>query len=298
MNLLFTQRFTLFISNPMAATIQVVLRTDKENSRGEAPLYLRIIKHRKVNNISTGIRLQSKYWDDNKKCVKPSYPNSSRLNSYIIKLLIEYRAKLLEAEQQQLTISGRSLKEQITGSPTADFFIVGLEMAERYQVAGKIGTRDLMRSVLKKISTFIGSDKLPLGDIKENWLRKYETYLIEKLRNKPNTVHKDMKHIRRIFNEAIRRDLIRSELSPFLRYKLKSGRSHKEHLTMDELNIFAAVQLPIDSKLALVRDMFVFSSYTGGLRVSDVLLLRWKNLIEGRIMLQIKKTKKLFELIE
>lgn len=274
----------------MAATMQVVLRTDKENARGEAPLYLRIIKHRKVSNLSTGIRLQTKCWDDAKKRVKPSHPNSARLNALLNKLITEYSDKLLEAEQQQLTISVKSLKEKITGSAAAEFFAVGNEMIQRYLVAGKIGTRDLMRSVLKNVKDFIRSDKPFLTDITEQWLRKYEEYLIETLHNKPNTVHRDMKNIRRVFNEAVRRDLIGSEHNPFSKYKFKADQTHREHLTMEELNRFAVANLPVGNRLALTKDMFVFSAYAGGLRISDVLLLRWGNLADGRVVLRIRKT--------
>lgn len=45
-----------------------------------------------------------------------------------------------------------------------------------------------------------------------------------------------------------------------------------------------------NDKMALHRDMFIFAAYTGGLRVSDVLKLKWKNLDKTHIHITIKKT--------
>ena len=38
------------------------------------------------------------------------------------------------------------------------------------------------------------------------------------------------------------------------------------------------------------RNMYVFSAYAGGLRISDILLLKWKNFDGERILMQTKKT--------
>ena len=42
--------------------------------------------------------------------------------------------------------------------------------------------------------------------------------------------------------------------------------------------------------MGMVRDMFIFSTYAGGLRVSDVLQLQWKHYDGERIDFTIKKT--------
>ena len=42
--------------------------------------------------------------------------------------------------------------------------------------------------------------------------------------------------------------------------------------------------------MELHRDMFVFASYTGGLRISDVLKLQWKDFDGTHLNVVIKKT--------
>ncbi len=46
------------------------------------------------------------------------------------------------------------------------------------------------------------------------------------------------------------------------------------------------------SRLAEVRDMYVFSAYAGGIRVSDLLMLRWKNFDGERQHFKVLKTGK------
>mgnify|MGYP001601737053 CR=1 FL=1 len=50
---------------------------------------------------------------------------------------------------------------------------------------------------------------------------KYEQYLRVEHGNVTNTIGKDMKFIRKVFNDAIRSDVIEVDASPFRKYKLK-----------------------------------------------------------------------------
>ncbi|NQV01957.1 MAG: hypothetical protein HQ542_04890 [Bacteroidia bacterium] len=59
-----------------------MLRTDKQNSAGECPLYLRIIKNRKTSYLSIGLYLREKDWEPNSQTVKKSHGKSGRLNAY------------------------------------------------------------------------------------------------------------------------------------------------------------------------------------------------------------------------
>ena len=51
----------------MAATVEVVFRKDKINKRDESPLHIRITKNRRVKYIATGYKIQSKFWDHDRK---------------------------------------------------------------------------------------------------------------------------------------------------------------------------------------------------------------------------------------
>jgi integrase/recombinase XerD len=61
-------------------------------------------------------------------------------------------------------------------------------------------------------------------------------------------------------------------------------------LTEDELKDFGKVPTTPGTKVQLHQDMFIFASYTGGLRVSDMLLLQWKHFDGANINFTIAKT--------
>ena len=146
------------------------------------------------------------------------------------------------------------------------------------------------KSIINKIETFNGSKNLFLQDITTGFLSKYETYCRTEWENKTNTIHKDMKFIRKVYNDAIRLDLIEFQKNPFLKYKLKVEKTQRTFLTEDELTKISKVVCTKGTRLELHRDMFVFAAYAGGLRVSDVLQLKWKNLDKSHINITIKKT--------
>jgi site-specific recombinase XerD len=91
-----------------------------------------------------------------------------------------------------------------------------------------------------------------------------------------NTVHKNLRIIRTLFNHAILKGLI--EKNPFDWYKLKLEKTNRGFLTMEEINVIASSE---PSKLYLVRtrDIFLFQIYTG-LAYADLHLLKRENIIQ------------------
>jgi hypothetical protein len=65
------------------ASTKIILRTDKANSKGLSPLYLRIIKHRKSSVVAIGLRVAEKDWEPIACKVKKSHKNSARLNAFV-----------------------------------------------------------------------------------------------------------------------------------------------------------------------------------------------------------------------
>ena len=75
-----------------------------------------------------------------------------------------------------------------------------------------------------------------------------------------------------------------------IRDRIKTEKTNKTYLSEDELRAIVDLQLTPESRMELHRDMFVFAANTGGLRVSDTLLLKWNNFDGSHINFTIKKT--------
>ncbi len=122
-------------------------------------------------------------------------------------------------------------------------------------------------------------------------MAKYERYLKGTIKIKTNTIHKHLKFFRKLFNDALRLDLIEYQHNPFPKYKLKLEKTSRQFLDEDELKVIEDVQTLPGERMDLHKKMFIFASYTGGLRVSDVLKLRWQNFDGSHIHIAIHKTK-------
>ena len=67
------------------ASVKIIIRNDKINQKtGLAPLYIRIIKDRTSKFISLGIKIEPKYWNEEKMNIRKGATNYQELNNFII----------------------------------------------------------------------------------------------------------------------------------------------------------------------------------------------------------------------
>lgn len=272
------------------ATVSTVLRRDAINKNGEAPINFFVIKDRKLTKVSTGIMIDPKHWDEKKSRIKPSLKNSARLNSFLTNKFTELQDKVFEHETIAKSLTARQLKDKIYGRKPTDFFQFAEEVCQAYLTAGQVSTHVQRKGIIHKIKEFAGNGELMFQDITIPWLNKYEQFCRTKFENKTNTIHKDLKFVRLLFNKAYQQDFIDLSHNPFLKYKLKTEKTQRSFLTEEELTCIENFPATSGSRLELHRDMFVFAAYAGGLRVSDVLRLKWKNFDGVRVNITIKKT--------
>jgi len=234
--------------------------------------------------------LEQKYWSELKNAVKPSHPNSTRINSKLTNLLAELQDEIYGYETKEKSLNTAALKEKIMGKDPVDFMAFAEEVLAKYLSAGQIGTHDKNKSILNKLTTYQNGKRLDFQDMTIRFLVKYEKYLRVKIGNHPNTINNSMKFFRKVYNQAIREELIEPRKNPFDSYEMKNHKTNKAYLTEQELELFEKVDLLNESRFDLHRNMFVFASYAAGLRVSDVLRLEWKNFDGVYLHILIKKT--------
>ena len=272
---------------------KIILRTDKTNKAGEHPLYLRLIKDRKSKYIFIGQYIKLEHWDDEQKRVRKSHPNAQRLNNYIAQKISEAQGIALELESSNKYVAPQKVKNRIMGRTSESFFTFAERVILDKKLNGAVGTYNNYRSNIDKIRTFTKGRDLTLEEINVHWLKNYEMFLRNECKNKTNTIHKDLKIIRKIIYDAITEEILPYEKNPFLRYKLKAESTTKNYLTEDELSSLERLPLEPGTSKELSRNIFVFAGYTAGLRVSDILQLRWKNFDGEKIIVQTQKTSSL-----
>lgn len=272
------------------ASLTTVFRWDKLNKNEEAPIHFRLVKDRKNTHISTGIMLHKDFWDDDKGRIKNKHPHYARLTSFITNKFNELQDQLFAHETSTLSLTTLQLRDKIYGKRPEDFFTFADQVCEQYKSAGRVGTYDRTKSVIQKLREYAKGHTLSFQDITPGYLAKYENYLRTTLKNRTNTIHANLKFIRKIFNDAYRQDIIEMNINPFLKYKLKTEKTHRNFLVEEELKLVINAKITPGTRMDLHRDMFVFAAFTGGLRISDVLLLRWQDFNGSHLRIRIKKT--------
>lgn len=272
-------------------SVSIVYRKDKINKKGAAPIHLRIIKDRKVSYISTGISVTEDCWDEKNLRIKSKHKNSARFNSYISNKFTELQDQVYEHETVSKSTTTRQLKEKINGKSAVPFFPFADAAVEAYKAEGKISTHITHKATVNALREFVNSSSFMFQDMTPEFLMKYERHLKGTEKLKTNTIHKHLKFFRKLFNDALRLDMIEYQHNPFPKYKLKLEKTSRGFLTDEELKAIEDVQTVPGEKMDLHKDMFIFAAYTGGLRVSDVLKLRWQNFDGSHIHISIHKTK-------
>ena len=271
-------------------TFKLYIEKRKANKLGEAPIYLRIIKDRQKSLIAMGYKVKPDDWDDEKQRVRKSHPNSVRMNNLLAQKMAEVQGEAVKMEAEDKTANTKSLKRAARGTKGHSFLKYADRYLEELEHKAKTGTLDKAKAVIAKIRAYLGPKDLVFDEITVNWLKEFEHYLRTNLGNTTNTIHGNYKIIRRLMNEAVNEDLLPFEKNPFLRYKMKTEKTNIEYLTDEELTAIETLELPAGSKLDIHRDMYVFACYTGGIRISDILQLRWRHFDGERISIHMQKT--------
>ncbi|HMG68011.1 MAG TPA: tyrosine-type recombinase/integrase, partial [Chitinophagaceae bacterium] len=137
--------------------------------------------------------------------------------------------------------------------------------------------------------SFCKSDSLYFDDINVTLIRDFQQSLLFDCKNHVNTVNANLKVIRRLLFDAVAEGLLPFEKNPFNKIKLRGQSTKQTFLLDDELELLEKLELSKDSQLNHHRNLYIFSAYACGIRISDLLMMRWKNVSGDRLYFQIRK---------
>lgn len=276
------------------ASIKLILKKNKIDNSGEAPLYIRVIKDRKAKFISLGLKLAPNEWDEDKQKVKKNHKNSTRLNAFLSQKVADAQGDVADLERKNIPTSAKRLKEAIKGKPQVDFFEYSNNMCERTKGTVSQSTYNNYKGAIAKFKKFAGKEELYFEDITVSLLKDYAGHCSTKLGNNNTTINYAFNILSVMFKSAHREDVIPRTLYPFDKIKIKKEKSTRHYLTEEQLQQFIDYDPGEKGKAKILQDMFIFSSFAGGLRFSDVVELQWKHYNEedARIIKKIRKTRK------
>lgn len=274
----------------MSVTTKLVIRKDKQKKDGTIPIYIRLTKDRTSRFMATGIYLEEKNWDNVNGKVKKGHSNSVRVNNFLGQKLSEVQNKGFDWELEDKSIKSKSLKKEVAKSSGESFSDYFQAYIAKLKAENHLGTWDKAKATYSKLHTFAKTQNLSFKDIDVDFLKRLHAYLRDELSNKKNTIHGNLKIMRKLFNDAIREEIIQFGQNPFSKFPLETEKSKKEYLTEEDLNKLENIDLSNKPRLNDHRYMFLFSTNAGGVRISDLLQLKWSNISETHVNFTQEKT--------
>jgi len=276
------------------ASIKILLRKDKPNKEAKLPLIIKIIKDRKISIISLGVYLSPNEWDSIRQRVKKSHPNHQALNLFLVKKLTEANNKFLELETQKTNISAKAIQRSLKSKNTSKFFGQAEMYLNNLKQSGKYNRYSADKPRINRLREFLNEDEISFQDITVPLLKRFQAYLKGTRKITDRTVVNHLVVIRTIFNLAIKDNIVDAKYYPFGKGKIqiKFPDSNKISLTIEEVKKLEEVVLPKESPLNLARNLWLLSFYFAGMRVSDVLRLRWKDIDNNRLSYTMGKNAK------
>lgn len=285
--------------SPKMTTVDVICYKYKPLKAGELPLKIRICKDRKVRYINLGVSTKLEEWDFEKNRPKSTCPNREMLEKLISNKICEVRNKIVELKSDNKDFSATTLVEKISHPTKAitvgELFKQHIHCLEEEKRTGyRLSIQQTYNSLIK----FNRHLDIPFSEMDCNWLKKYEVWL-RKQDKSENTIGIRFRNIRMIFNLAVNMELVKPECYPFKKFKVSKLQQETAKRALNKAEIQAMINYPTEGKdfyTKLAVDLFTFSYFMGGINFADMAYLTGKNITEGRLIYNRRKTSKLINL--
>ncbi len=262
--------------------IHFITRANK--AKGELlPLYVRIVVDNQRVELSLKRFIKPTEWNEGKGMARGSRDDIKSLNHY----LEEVRSKLMscyqEMQLQNQLITADAIKSKFLGSDQKAHSLGSLMAYHSMYSKEKLapGTLKNYSTTQKYLEKFVekrsGASDIFLSELSYKFLTEFEQFLRSHKPLANNGVMKHIERFRKMVNMAIRLEWI--EKDPFAKYKQRFDKVERGFLSEKELAAIEGKEISID-RISWVRDLFVFSCYTG-LAYIDVMQLTPSNVAIG-----------------
>ncbi len=273
-------------------------RKNQLNKDGKGLIQIECYLNGKRRYISTGIKIEPIYWNSKSNVIKNNHSKNTELN----RLISQQIRNIEDFEFKQIQKKGIFSLNEINGFShksfsDSKFFLEFIENSMKINSALQKETIRQHKGVLTKLHEF--NANVIFDEVDYNFVVKFDNFLIKKGLH-INTIANHHKVLKRYINQATKEKLYNPANYPYKLFKVRKIQTKRTFLTMQEVDAIAKIKFTDATKhIEYVRDMFLFSCYTG-LRFSDMQNLTNKDLIkvnnEYSIDIRMKKTKDFIKL--
>lgn len=263
------------------------LKKPKNYVDGPKPIYMRITVNGLANEISTGRNCAPLKWHAKSNRAKGTKEDVKSLNTFLDTLSHKIADIHLSLLKHNKEITAETIKLKYLGKDTVSCYLLEVLMKHNQQIEALLnngfkqntlkGYKTSFSHIQRYIIKHYNLKDIDVRRIDHQFVINYEFFLRAELGCSEISAAKYIKHLRKIIKICMAHRWIIDD--PFALYKNTAKPQPKEFLTKDELQRIEDKNLSIH-RLALVRDIFIFSCYTG-LSYADVKKLSPNDLGKG-----------------
>ncbi len=275
------------------AKVSVIPNPIRSNQDGSKSLVVRLSLNGKSKYFSTDIKVLPGQWNDRLKQYKTTY---SHLNEGVFKIQAKAQS-ILNGLEENGTLSFTRFEHEFNGEKKhVDVMSYTKQIIDAMKSIGNLGNAKVYGEVLAMLKSQYSST-LMFEDIDIAFLRRLETHM-RLLGWGGNTIHRNMRTLRAIYNRAIGEGYIDSKLYPFKNpinprgYNVGALEVTPQKRALSEEGLQKILEYnPESAKEDLAKDVFLFSFYMQGISFTDICRLKYENMVDGRIIYNRVKTK-------
>ncbi|HEX8378263.1 MAG TPA: site-specific integrase [Pedobacter sp.] len=265
------------------------VKKTKMIANGTAPVYLRITIDGERADISSKRYINPDKWNANGQKLGGSGEEVRALNSYLKTLEHQVYEAHRNMIEKKLPLTAAGLKNILLkkDEPEKGKMLVPIFEEHNRQVKALIGreyaqgTLDRYQTSLKHTIDFLQwkykVNDINIQGINHEFIMSYDFYLRSERNCNNNSTVKYLKNFKKIILICIANGWL--DKDPFIKYKPKVKEVIREYLTKEDLQQIADKQF-VNVRLTQVRDIFLFSCYTG-LAYADVKKLKREEISIG-----------------
>ncbi|SDS97506.1 Site-specific recombinase XerD [Mucilaginibacter mallensis] len=265
------------------------LKRSKITDAGTVPVYLRITVDGERIEISSKRYVNPDKWNASGQKLNGSGEEVKTLNAYLRNLEHQvYEAQRIMSDKK-LPISTLNLKNFLTKKEEVSTNRMLIPIFEQHnsQVQALLGkeyakgTFDRYETSLKHTKDFLQwkykVTDIAITQIDHEFIMAFDFYFRSERNCNNNSTVKYLKNFKKIILICIANGWL--DKDPFSKYKPKVKEVKREYLNVEELTIMQAKRF-VSDRISQVRDIFLFSCYTG-LAYADVKKLKRSEVVVG-----------------
>ncbi len=248
--------------------ISFYLKKNESDDAGRCPVMARLAVGRSQCVFATKFSAPSSLWTSGR--TKGKSTEANQINRRLDEMRASAIAICRELSPIRKKVTAKEVKCRLLGMASGQETLLGyfgrfIEQFEKHVgVDRSAKSANCYKSTFANLSRFLSEkfnlSDLPFAALDRSFIDKFDLYLRTERRLAPSTVVLLMSRLKTVVGKAIVSGIFTAD--PFAEYEPQRPRRMQRYLTHEELHRLMTTPLPT-SNLYHIRDLFLFSCYTG-----------------------------------